>query len=83
MNPFDLRDDRVSKDHTLAILDNFRERNMAIIKRHHREMEVNMHRMVDQFFEAAHRLSEIEEEMHATVETFFEMARGRIENIFS
>jgi len=29
MNPFDLRDDRVSKDHALVILDDFRERNMA------------------------------------------------------
>ena len=80
MNPFDLRDDRVSKDHTLAILDDLRTRNRTKVEMFYQELKVNTHVMVDRFFQAEHRPSEMEKEMHEMVKDLFLMAQARIEH---
>ena len=77
MNPFDLRDDRVSKDHALVILDDLRTRNRTKLEAFHEELKVNTHVMVDRFFQAEHRLSEMEEEMHEMVKDLFLMAQDQ------
>ena len=43
--------DRVSKDHTLAILDDLRTRNRTALMAFHVELKVNVHAMVDRFFQ--------------------------------
>ena len=53
MQPFDLHDDRVSKDHVLTILENLRSRNKTNLTMHHDELEENMGQVISRFFEVA------------------------------